>query len=224
MTWAFWYAYSPFFYRYVDGCIQNGPAEIELGLDDGTMIYRNAFATAYQYAASDGDTISSRKVDEVNLIRDADCRVNLESSEEIFDNQLLDYSSIASDYLESVEFNQEIVECLNLSHIDLVYASTLVEKTSDEVYNDPLTPLNPAAVYDCSATAACEAQCPDPSRSSLQSQSHVTACTFEWWIHGSILGWLMIIITFIFLNWFRLEFVAAVVRIWWRRLSPGISP
>lgn len=54
MTSAFWLAYSPFFDRYVEGCIDNGPSNIENGESNGTMIYRNAFAVSYQYAASDG--------------------------------------------------------------------------------------------------------------------------------------------------------------------------
>ena len=221
MTWAFWYAYSPFFYEYVDGCIRNTPADIELGLDDGTMIYRNAFASAFQFAASDGDAIATKRVDELNLLRDLDCRVNFEESEEIFENQLIDYSALVTDYLESKTFNQEIIDCLNVSQIDIDFSAALVTKTSDPVYTDPLVPLDVAAVYNCSATNTCSARCTDPSRAVLQAQSHEVACTLEWWLHGSILGWLMIIITFVLINWFRLEFVAAVVRIWWRRLSPG---
>lgn len=221
MTWSFWYAYSPFFYEYVDGCVRNTPADIELGLDDGTMIYRNAFATAFQFAASDGDTIATNRVDELNLLRDFDCRVNLEDSKQVFENQLVDYSSLVRDFLESKQFNDEIVECLDLAQIDTDFSAGLVAKTTDPIYDDPLNPLSASAIYNCSATNTCSARCADPSRAIIQAQSHETACTLEWWLHGSILGWLMIIVTFILINWFRLEFVAAVVRIWWRRLSPG---
>lgn len=224
MTWAFWYAYSPFFYEYVDGCVRNTPADIELGLDDGTMIYRNTFATAFQFAASDGDSIATKRVDELNLLRDFDCRVNVEDSEQVFENQLVDYSALVTDYLESKVFNQEIVDCLDVAQIDIdfsAFGADLVAKTSNSIFTDPLIPLDVKAVYNCSATNTCSARCSDPSRAILQAQSHETACTMEWWLHGSILGWLMIIVTFVLINWFRLEFVAAVVRIWWRRLSPG---
>eukprot|EP00511_Aplanochytrium_stocchinoi_P010130 CAMPEP_0204862568 /NCGR_PEP_ID=MMETSP1348-20121228/2637_1 /ASSEMBLY_ACC=CAM_ASM_000700 /TAXON_ID=215587 /ORGANISM="Aplanochytrium stocchinoi, Strain GSBS06" /LENGTH=917 /DNA_ID=CAMNT_0052012589 /DNA_START=120 /DNA_END=2870 /DNA_ORIENTATION=- len=220
ITWTAWAIYEPFFNAYVDGCVNHNAADIDAGKSTGTMIFRNFNTIGFQYAASTGDNILTAEVDKVNLIADVECEDFFTNSSENYKEQLIIQSALNEDYLESVSFNTEIKTCLNLDAIDLARGTTLGARVELAVFTDGLVEMEDA-IYNCSAVGGCDFDCNDPGSVSIRNNAHRTSCTSEWWIHSTICGTTMVLLTFILLNVFRIEFVKAVVRIWWRNISPG---
>jgi len=220
IVFTMWSIYEPFFTAYSDGCVNNDAQAVEAGAADGTMIYRNLFTIGFQYATGEGDSIVTTEVDRINLIAEIDCESFFANSSEANLAQAEIQEAIREDYLESLTLNEELKTCLNLEAIDIDQGSNLETRAGSTLY-DGLTELLDAT-YDCSAVGgSCSIGCPDPASVSLQNNAHRSGCTFEWWMHASVVGTSLIIVVFILMNVSRIEFVKAVVRIWWRNISPG---
>jgi len=75
------------------------------------------------------------------------------------------------------------------------------------------------AIFYCTTIPPCHSTC-FPAKGSMQTASMIAGCETEYLVHSFIARFWVTILVFISLNISRLLFVAAVVRLGWRSLTP----
>lgn len=218
LTAFFWFFYGGFYDEFTDGCVVHDHTEIPT-VSNGTMIFRNMYSLSFGFAVREGDTIQTSNVDRLNVEREVNCEQEFQISSEDFRNQVDLFVAILNDYLVTQAFREEVVTCLDLSGIDSSGGTSLEAIMNNEVFLQNLT-VPEDAVYNCTSIPQCEVECNDPNDNLFGQEVHAAACSTELWIHATFLGVILIAFTFISLQIFRIEFLKAVVRLWWRNLNP----
>eukprot|EP00514_Thraustochytrium_sp_LLF1b_P001787 CAMPEP_0184521260 /NCGR_PEP_ID=MMETSP0198_2-20121128/7612_1 /TAXON_ID=1112570 /ORGANISM="Thraustochytrium sp., Strain LLF1b" /LENGTH=956 /DNA_ID=CAMNT_0026911925 /DNA_START=424 /DNA_END=3294 /DNA_ORIENTATION=+ len=92
---------------------------------NGTMLYRNAYAIAEQYAFADGDYVANTQVDAIRLERELSCKENVLDSVETQvnqDEQLVYYQARMDDMIDSISL---VRRCLNVDEIETTFQSNI---------------------------------------------------------------------------------------------------
>jgi len=82
-------------------------------------------------------------------------------------------------------------------------------------------------VFDCTILPECDLSCDDladkngDDMSDLPLYARSAICTAQWWGHALVLRTMFALIIWVFLNIFRLVFIAGVVRVCWDWLNTG---
>lgn len=245
---AFYSAYSPIYEEYVNGCVDKCYYQITNTITntdgtyrynatlEGTMLYRNAFAIADQYAFANGDYVASTEVDSLGVEMELACsdavtetiQVQLEQ-----DDQFEYYNDRALDYIDSFEYLRQCVdtEALNTNYPQsydfdpLVYDASLAEcvRSFDDLdtYLDSITldVTSKDRNFDCDNIDTCDFGCSGPSEAILRGVSFDSACTIEWYGHAELLTVLCAIFGYITINIARIVFLDGIVKVFWRHFS-----
>lgn len=214
-----WKLYEPFYIEYRGGCVENGPVEINQGLNNGTMIYRNLFTASFNFAVGPGDVVATSSVDSLNVRRETTCQDNFENTAEVFDNQVNLFSAIVADYDNTLSLRNELVTCIDFNDLD-----NTVDSDTQNIIQDPSFFVDMEemldGVYNCSVLPLCSVQAEDPNVPDFEFRTHEIACDAELWLHSTFFSVLMIFITYVMLYVFRKMFMTALVRIFWREVNP----
>lgn len=219
---TFWLVYEPLYNQYVETCIGTSRLAFIAGTNtgNGTMIYRNGFSLASNFAFSEGDSIIQEKGSRLNARRDGDCRSESFESTRDFNNDAALNFAVLQDYLRSRSLNEELRTCLDVAAIDSAQGTDFVTETSSGVWEEDFEEMT-SAIYNCSKIEPCEIKCAGPSNAVVTREVYTAACVAEWWIHGSLMGCVMVVVMFVLINIARIEFVNATVKAWWRYLAPS---
>ncbi|GBG26214.1 Hypothetical Protein FCC1311_024352 [Hondaea fermentalgiana] len=222
---SFWYAYSPLYYEYVDSCVQNDWRDIEAGMANGTMLYRNGYTATFQYACADGDSLAQSRTDDINVGRDVECSKQSFDDTVLYNAQVERFNEAYERFFSTVSQNAALVECLDLAYIDGLYSTDFESSTDDPVFDLTFGPLTKAAIYECDNVEGCEAirgkdtvqsQAEGPDENLLRSVTFDAACSSEYWVHANLFAGISVVGIFIIINISRIIGSRALVRVLWR--------
>ena len=208
--------YVPLFEDYVNGC--------KTLHSNGTMITNNYYSVSFAAAVSAGDSLISSDIDRVNIKRELLCTKN----ENLVSNQMQNLQQQWNfNYQQTVQLQQSVEAfkaCVNTSKIDLTYGSSLslaatngtTSSVNAALYtpfcNYFMTPLN-QSVFECNNIQACSpAGCRFSNDSTLYTETFLTGCIIERFIHASILGTFLSIFAYILMNLSRWTFLHGLRR------------
>jgi len=270
---AFYYTYSPLFNEYVNNCVDRCAFDIantitcnnlDASFDtaeassipkfpvqpaDGTMLYRNGYALAEQYAFSDGDYVAQTEVDSLNLEIQLTCRdeqiasidtlINQDQRLEFYNKRFRGLNP-KIDYYRNCVNNADLNANLggnineriaNASHPQC-RASSYVESFNESYIETNFIPLMTAAYdefivgdtsasrrFNCSEIETCNFGCSGPNQELLRGNAHDSSCTVEWYFHAELLTVVMVPTIYILTNLSRLIFLRGIVKVYWRHLS-----
>jgi len=216
---------------YVEGCITTS---------GGTVLSNNTFAVAYNYATSDGNKVLTEGYQQYDASRNEVCGRYLQSSGDGSDSDQSDLSAaISAQQTNSVQ-TLTIYRCVNFTTFGTVQSwnasfygarhPMLIVQDAIDLYNasDHLHPCMPLAmslfnmlpaVFNCSELPPCTTGC-GVFKPSLIAASLQAGCETEYLVHSFIARFGVTLLVFISLNLSRMLFMAAIVRLGWRSLTP----
>ncbi|GBG26227.1 Hypothetical Protein FCC1311_024482 [Hondaea fermentalgiana] len=245
--YAFYYAYSPIYEEYVNNCVDKCYFDIQNTIRDddgnlrydaqaeGTMLYRNAYVIAQQYAFSDGDYVASTEVDSLGVTMELSCSnrtITSIQSQSNEDDKLDYYNTRADSLIPKFEYLRTCVDTAAIrdAHPEYDFSELISDSTLPECVRNfssfetfletaSLTVLQLDRTYDCNNIAACDFECSGPNEAILRGVTFNTACTSEWYAHAELLCFFCAILGYITSNLARLIFLNGIVKVSWRHLS-----
>jgi len=219
--------YNSLYQEYVNGCVKS---------DDGTVLSNNTFAIAYNYASSDGNKILTEGFQTYDANRNQECGAHVQSTTDTSNQNNANLGSSQASQRDSRYRLELFQRCLNFS---VFPSSYLAYNTSTSGHRHPLLILNDAfkapsapcpqakmdqyvllpAYFNCSNLPQCPVSCLAP-RAPVATNSKRAGCETEYMIHSFIARFWVTILVFVSLNLSRMLFMAAVVRLGWRSLTP----
>jgi len=227
ILWAFWYTYSGLYYEYVESCVQNDYVAVEDNVTSGTMLYRNIYSVAFQYAASNGDSLASSRTNEINVGRDTYCSKQSFDDTTLYNAQVDRYDTLMTDYTDITVQNAALVECIDLAAVDAATSNAydFVTRTSDKHFYYDFGDLEETAIYNCTSVSGCasirgkdtsQSQAEGPDEELLRSVIFDASCQTEYWFHSNLFAGLFVIGVYIIINISRVIGSRALVRVLWR--------
>lgn len=256
---AFMAAYTPLYDEYTAGCVDKCYTEIKNNVADpfgeplypesaleGTMLYRNSFVVAEQFAFADGDYVASTQIDALNVENELNCRDSVIGSLEVQLNQDDKHNFYNERQQVIIDQVAYLRSCVDLATLSTLISSTPSDPTFvpanmsidakmlpgasqcsslfgglDAFAENNITTNNgvTSRLFDCSAIDPCSFGCADPNEPNLRGSAFNAACTSEWYLHSTGLGVLMTTAVFFLMNMSRLIFLRGVVKVIWRHLS-----
>lgn len=242
---AFYGTYSPIYNEYTNNCVDKCYQEIQNTIVDvngekrynttanGTMLYRNAFALAQQYAFSDGDHIANTQVDSLGVTMELSCRDETVDSISIRLNQDDRYDYYTTRAIDLTPKYEYIRECIDTAGIESATSYTFADVIKQdldlcvktyETLEEYLTTLNLQVtslqrIYNCDSIGACNFDCSGPNEAVLRGVTFETSCTSEWYAHAQLLTFFCALFGFITINLARVIFLNGIVKVMWRHLS-----
>ncbi|GBG26213.1 Hypothetical Protein FCC1311_024342 [Hondaea fermentalgiana] len=245
---AFYGTYSPIYNEYTNNCVDKCFVEIKNSITgndgellynttaNGTMLYRNSYALAEQYAFSDGDYVANTEIDSIGVNMELSCRDSTIDSISLRlnqDDRLEYYNTRAADLSGKIEY---LRSCVDFDAIETANGwtdefSNLVRDSALEScvrtfppFEEYLQTLNLQVlsldrIYDCDQIAPCDFQCSGPSEPILRGVTFDTSCTMEWYLHAELLTFFCALLGYITTNLARMIFLNGIVKISWRHLS-----
>jgi len=223
--------YTSILDAYVEGCVKT---------KDGTVLSNNTFAIAFNYAQSDGNKILTEGFQQYDASRNEICGANLQKTSDDYNNDLESLTTSQAAQQESSQQAALIYKCINftvfgspnsfnLSVPNTRYPLVIIDSALDRFNSsDVYHPCMPdamagfqlrSAVFNCSAMPPCTYSC-SPGRTTIQAASTQAGCETEYMLHSFIARFWITFLVFISLNISRMLFMAAVVRLGWRSLTP----
>uniref|UniRef100_A0A7S3PQT7 Uncharacterized protein n=1 Tax=Aplanochytrium stocchinoi TaxID=215587 RepID=A0A7S3PQT7_9STRA len=228
ITTVLYVAYEPLYTEYQNGCILNDADDISvLGLDDGTMLYRNGLSTTGNAAYKDGDKRITESISKLNLEREFSCRDNFENSVDQRDLQANAYDSFNNDQTllktrfdlfdtcvdwEQIDTDYDVIVDFGVNLADLVNTPACRQTF-------PSIDLSDDLLHNCANIAPCVHGCTGIDPETLRATNHRAGCVSEWALHAYLLSSVFSVAIYIMLNVSRLYFMRGVVAIWWKQIS-----
>jgi len=226
------------FDAYVDSCTRKDLQGRPVG--DGTFLTRNAYAIAFNYASHDGNRLRLEGLDSYHLARSDACARYGERSASQESEVYADMDLIVNSHVRTQSQVRLMRRCYNTSFLDrsfvmtpvlnpdglpypLVSASVSETACDTELTNSSLQ----NGVFDCTKLPECDLSCDDladkngDDTSELILYARAAMCTAQWWVHALVLRTLFSMVIWLFLNIFRIVFIAGLVRVCWNWLNTG---
>jgi hypothetical protein len=215
---------------YVAGCVSGS---------EGTVLSNNTFSVAYNYATSDGNKVLTEGYQQYDASRNEICGRHLQKTTDDSDADLTTLSAAISSQQTNADQTFTIYRCVNFTTFGPVqgYNTTngvrhpmLIVQDAIDRFNasDHLHPCMPAAmtmfhllpaIFNCTEMPPCTSSC-GVSRPTIAVASLQAGCETEYLVHSFIARFGITILVFISLNLSRMLFMAAIVRLGWRSLTP----
>lgn len=218
--------YMPIYNNFVEGCVvQNYTGE-------GSMVSRNAYAISYNYAAANGDRITTVAVDQLNAQREVDCATEVDASRRKqieFENQ---YDLLYRNWWDSRYQAGALSSCLDIPAMQTASPTSTGPATNYNIssLNEALpgafctqqVPTLVDSVFECKRDACVGALCTTRVDSTaMLSITWAASCLSEEFTHMTFLTGAMVIIVFILINFSRIFAMRGIVRMYWRYLMDG---
>jgi len=243
-----WSLYKPILDQYYEGCVRtevDPTTGIVYEVGTGTLLSRNVYAIAFNFATFDGNRDRLDGLDNYDSAVEAACAANTAQSAEEQAQLQLELNAAISNQAKMAQQVGVMADCYNLPMLDQEFVTLGVTAPP---YNYPLLSYMlsvdgyaeqcavTAAVsnsslqegsFDCSALPACPIACDELADeqgndlSALADYSIGASCTAEWWFHGWALKAAFSLVIYAFVNIFRVLTVMGLSRILWRKLNTG---
>jgi hypothetical protein len=223
--------YSSILDAYVQGCVQS---------KEGTVIINNTFSIAFNYAQSDGNKILMEGFQAYDASRNEICGQHLQGTSDEYNQAVSDLAQAKLSQSENSAQVYLINKCVNFTNMGSpatynytadgarhpqVIIAEAIDRANDSDIIHPCMPLAMAqfqllpAIFNCSNLPPCGISC-DPERTLIATASRQAGCNTEYLVHSFIARFWVTILVFISLNISRMLFMAAIVRLGWRSLTP----
>jgi len=222
--------YSSLLNAYVTGCITE---------KDGTVLTNNSYSIAFDYAQSDGNKIFTQGFQQLDASRNEICGEHLQQSSDAYNADLESLASSQASQADNSKKTFLIYKCVDFSVFGnatyynetigrrhpLVIIDDAISRTNASDITHPCMPNSVSgyallpAVFNCSAIPPCISTCA-PNGAHVQTAAVEAGCETEYLVHSFIARFWVTLLVFISLNISRMLFMAAVVRLGWRSLTP----
>ena len=231
--------YRPFYGAYQVGCIARGADGNPTG--DGTVLTKNAYAIAFNYASHEGNKLRLGGLDEYDIQRGDACARYGEKSANDEQRVQAQMDLIVGSHVRTTADVKLMRRCYNLPYLDASFTANPVNDTSTgQPY--PLLSVTlgepqcdvvlsnsslEAGVYDCTKLPDCNIECNDLAddygndQSELYSYSRAAMCTAQWWLHATVLRMTFSVTIWVFINLWRVLFISGLIRLCWQFLNTG---
>lgn len=218
--------YRPIYDNYVQGCVrfndENG---------NGTLISNNAYSISYGYAASDGDKTTTLQIDRLNAKREVDCEREIEISSKIYEDQQKEWDFVFRQHRDMAYQQSALRDCVDLDAAQTTEAGAASAATDGNVTDlrdvvpgswcmEPIPPLE-NGILSCQDLVCKTSRCRGPDQPTIRKDTWKASCYVEWYLHAQLLGSLMVILTFILINFSRIFTMRGFARVFWRYLTDG---
>jgi hypothetical protein len=216
--------YVPMYIAYKEGCVDT---------NNGTFITKNAYAFAYNFAASDANEKSGKGLSsydkqsaeycdaakkEFNSQQEADDK-NLLAFRDSYDRNAQDLALFQKCMLPSA-LPQDDAVWMNLTQYPSPFSTAVIQArlTCDRagVYvSNGLTPNT----FNCTMLPPCNLTCTGPDQKALAAVTYDSGCISEWTFHAGLFRALLGLLVFVCINISRVLLMTAVIRLSWRQLT-----
>jgi len=221
-------AYIPIYHTYQETCVHR--------TGNGTLLTRNAYSFAYNYASSDYNDRVAKDLGGYDQTRSADCAQYGQASVQLQTQSDQQQQTYHDDYDLWSGHMALFDQCINHTKSDFPSEPQLrffVPNITDYVYDVPEwvsrincsipedygAPLLQNATFDCTLLPACTLPCTGPDQAALQAATFESGCQSEWMVHAGLFRFALALLTYACLNLSRLLIVMGIVRLCWRSLS-----
>lgn len=219
-------AYIPIYHDYQSACVHRSSS--------GTLLTRNAYSFAYNYAASDYNNQVSKSLGQYDRNRTVMCASVGQDRTVQQNKDEKDANTSTSEYDTRAGQLALFEMCINHTKPDFpsaanlsVYANTPYPYSQPEwneridcsqagVYGGP--PITNATL-DCALLPLCHLPCTGPDKQALTAMTYESGCQSEWMVHAGLFRTVFALLVYVCLNISRILITTAVVRLCWRSLS-----
>lgn len=235
--------YQPFYLSYNEGCVAKNADGVVTG--DGTVLTRNAYAIAYNYASHTGNKLRLSGLEDYEQKRSDFCARYGEKSANDERRVQAQMELIVGSHVRTSADVQLMKKCYDTNFLDNdpTYGWTahpVNDTSTGQPYPLLSVTLGEAAcsvvlsnssledgVYNCQELPECDIECNDLAdefgndQSELYSYTRTAACTAQWWFHSNVLRMTFCITIWVFVNIWRSLFVSGMIRVCWNFLNTG---
>jgi len=216
--------YIPLYESYKAGCVDS---------HNGTLLTKNAYAFAYNFAASSANEEMGDKLSSYDKQRTEYCNT---ATKNFDDQQTAAQTSLAqirqtydNNARDLLLFDQCIdVSTLNFSNalwLSLTNASSpflnstvMAREACSHPTVYPTVGLSDGS-FNCSLLLPCNLTCTGPDRDAIAAVTYDSGCATEWSFHAGIFRAALALLVFACINISRLLLMTAVIRLSWRQLT-----
>lgn len=235
-----WTIYEPWLSQYRQGCTAKGydsSGRLVSVATGNTIVATNAYATAFNIAASHGNEQRIRGLDRYDERTDRACNAYAPGSTAEHDSTAFRVAAAIDAHADVTAEVSGMQECYDIDRIDaelLAYSGSetdLLSHALDEpacgqaVSNKSILP----GAFDCvAALPPCAIRCDELSddqgkdASGLAGFATGAACTAEWWFHSWLVKLLACTVVYLLLNAGRLLCVSGLARLMWKSFNTEI--
>ena len=230
--------YMPIFQAYQTDC--RGRDEDGRPTGDGTVLTRNAYAVAFNYASHTGNKMRLSGLDDYEITRSDNCARHGEKSAQDEQRVQKDMDLIVGSHVRTQANVALMKRCYNITYLDEQFRDNPPRDVNGEAFPLLSTTLAEEAcqvgltnatledgIYKCTELPDCHIECNDLAdehgndQSDLYPYSRTAMCTAQWYFHSTILRIAFTTAIWVFLNLWRVLFVGGVTRVIWQFLNSG---
>jgi len=221
--------YIPQYQSYQNACVHKS--------QNGTMVTRNGYSFAYNFAAFEYNEKVGRQMGQYDQRRTKSCTDYGAISQENQRNASLMISNSRTEYNGTAYRLGLFNQCVNGSKPDFPTVNDFARQNITIIahpFTDPVeaamrvdcgimykyaTPGLEDAVFNCTLLPPCSLACTGPDRQALFQATYDSGCQSEWMVHAGLFRLALAFLVYICLNISRVLIMTALVRLCWRTLS-----